>query len=130
MHLYHIRGSDAITFERMLQLQLSDYLPNPFITVPIAIFSSAFSADGSKFTVASENGVLAVWDIRSTAKPLKVLYPNTIKALIANGVLRTRLPGDLRGEGFRAVKFAGAGEKEVLAVTEVRRFLSFYCKTR
>ncbi|KAF8150105.1 hypothetical protein B0H34DRAFT_777129, partial [Crassisporium funariophilum] len=51
-----------------------------------ASFSTAFSGDGSKFAVSSQEGVVAVWDVRST-KPLKIFQTD-----------KTRVPGS--GGGF------------------------------
>jgi WD40 repeat protein len=99
-----------------------------------AAFSTAFSGDGSKFAVASQEGVIAVWDVRST-KPLKVFQ--TDKTRIAsgrtgNGGASNWLSDDpwewtrgTKAPGWcaRSVKFNG-GEgarlgKEVMAFTEV-----------
>ena len=55
----------------------------PFWLPPNALaasFSTAFSADGAKFAVASQEGVVAVWDVRST-KPMKVFQTNKTTGL-------------------------------------------------
>ena len=48
-----------------------------------ASFSTAFSGDGSKFAVASQEGVVAVWDVRSLRAPVRVWQ--TDKARGSNG---------------------------------------------
>jgi WD40 repeat protein len=90
-----------------------------------ASFSSAFSSDGSKFAVASQEGLVAVWDVRGMSKPIKVFQTD-----------KTRVPGwstgdpwewtntqVLPGWSVRNVKFNGGDGarlgKEIMAFTEV-----------
>ncbi|KAF8630707.1 hypothetical protein AX15_002760 [Amanita polypyramis BW_CC] len=74
VYLHHVSGGARLTFTPISSLTLPKpeglpfWLPTNALT---ASFSSAFSADGVKFAVASQEGVVAVWDVRST-KPMKV----------------------------------------------------------
>lgn len=112
-------------------------LPTPdYSTIPhpsdslVASFSTAFSSDGSKFAVASQEGVVAVWDVRSS-KPLKVCHTDKMRPRgagngFASGWLSDTSPWDWgrdisRGPGWsvRNVKFGGSSNgKEVLTFTE------------
>ena len=99
-----------------------------------ASFSSAFSADGSKFAVASQEGVVVVWDVRST-KPLKVFGTDKSRttplgARVATGGASgwmydlpwdwTRAGTPAPGWGVRSVKFSPPGVgREVMTFTEV-----------
>ncbi|KAF8335161.1 hypothetical protein F5887DRAFT_1063413 [Amanita rubescens] len=113
----------------------------PFWLPPNALaasFSTAFSADGAKFAVASQEGVVAVWDVRST-KPMKVFQTNKTTGLgpaaagwsnsAASGWLFEDVhfhgggAGTVRPPGWsvRSVKFGGGiggSGREVLAFTE------------
>ena len=87
VYLHRVTGGSRVTFSQMMKLSLSPYITvtptytyagySPYSSyhsnnaVP-ASFSTAFSANGSKFAVASQDGVVVVWDVRST-KPLKVI---------------------------------------------------------
>jgi hypothetical protein len=94
-----------------------------------ASFSTAFSLDGSKYAVASQEGVLVVWDVRST-KPLKVFQTDKSRVPggggngLATGWLSddffdwTRGSGRAPGWSVRSVKFGGSG-KELMTFTEV-----------
>jgi WD40 repeat protein len=93
-----------------------------------ASFSTSFSNDGTKFAVASQEGVVVVWDVRST-KPLKVFESDKTRGS-ASGSWTTWPPNDswdrprfrvlAPGWGFRSVKFSPSGSgKEVMVFTEV-----------
>ncbi|OAX32353.1 hypothetical protein K503DRAFT_805294 [Rhizopogon vinicolor AM-OR11-026] len=72
IYLHSLSGSAQLAFDRTSTLHVPPSIPpnhHPFI----ASFSTAWSADGLKFAVACQEGVVAIWDIRST-KPMKVLY--------------------------------------------------------
>lgn len=130
----------------MMKLSLSPYIAAlPMFTyttyspyhasnpVP-ASFSTAFSANGSKFAVASQEGAVVVWDVRST-KPLKVIQTDKERSLpsshgtsSASGWLYEssqawewgRGHGKAPGWGVRSVKFSPRGVgREVLTFTEV-----------
>ncbi|KAI0342612.1 hypothetical protein BDW22DRAFT_1357059 [Trametopsis cervina] len=141
--LHRITGGAHVKFSQMMKLSLSPYItafpsysygsPSQFhgpTPVP-ASFSSSFSANGSKFAVASQEGVVVVWDVRST-KPLKVIQTdksrggaaasNSWPSGMAGGYLYEdwiRFPNKAPGWGVRSVKFSprGAG-REVLTFTE------------
>ena len=100
----------------------------------MASFSTAFSGDGSKFAVASQEGLVAVWDVRST-KPLKVFETDKSRTprREGNGEASGWLSDEIfewSGSSFRApgwsvrnVKFGGSGDKEIMTFTEVRLLL-------
>lgn len=130
----------------MTKLSLSPYISamssysygfvSPYQSVqPVpASFSSSFSANGSKFAVASQEGVVVVWDVRST-KPLKVIETDKARSGASSGRWATGMasgwvydaPWDWgRGQakapgwGVRSVKFSPRGVgREVLTFTEV-----------
>lgn len=114
-----------------------------------ASFSTAFNEDGTKFVVASQEGVVAIWDVRST-KPLKVYQTDKARqpggafgatGNIANGAASgyvsddpwewTRGSSKAPGWSVRSVKFGYGGArhsgKEIMAFTEVS--MPTYCVT-
>ncbi|KAF7976957.1 hypothetical protein HWV62_5016 [Athelia sp. TMB] len=107
----------------------SSYSPQ-YPTALTASFSSAFSSDGTKFAVASQEGSVAVWDVRSSV-PLKVFHTarrphspqSTFSARESLGYSAdpwewTRGACAAPGWGVRSVKFANSGSGEVLLWTE------------
>ncbi|TFK93649.1 hypothetical protein K466DRAFT_80477 [Polyporus arcularius HHB13444] len=140
VYLHRITGGSRITFAPIATLSLSSYIQHSHdatgglsqvSSIP-ASFSSSFSADGSKFAVASQEGVVVVWDVRST-KPLKVF--NTDKSRspstgrIATGAASgwvydapwdwARGGARAPGWGVRSVKFSPPGVgREVMTFTE------------
>jgi WD40 repeat protein len=71
-------GGARITFTPLARLTLPPF-DTPVNVHPShgagalpASFCTAFSPSGSKFAVASQEGMVAVWDVRS-GKPMKVL---------------------------------------------------------
>ncbi|KAH9831631.1 WD40-repeat-containing domain protein [Rhodofomes roseus] len=137
--LYRIRGGAHLSFDPISKLSLAPYIANsPYYYTPSTLsinsvpasFSTAFSADGSKFVVGSQEGAVVVWDVRST-KPLKVMQTNKHRGLerIANGEASgylydqpwdwTRGAGSAPGWGVRSLKFSPSGVgREVLTFTE------------
>ncbi|KAI0789926.1 hypothetical protein C8Q75DRAFT_793057 [Abortiporus biennis] len=146
--LHRISGGSRITFAPMTKLSLSPYISTSASMInshtsygasPIpASFSTAFSANGSKFAVASQEGVVVVWDVRST-KPLKVIQTDktrgsnssSMNAGSGNGNGNasgwlfdtpwdwSRATGKAPGWGVRSVKFSPLGVgQEVMAFTE------------
>ncbi|THU80730.1 hypothetical protein K435DRAFT_874078 [Dendrothele bispora CBS 962.96] len=137
--LHRIYGSSRLTFSPIS----TPTVPSPaqfphFYSSPsfVGSFSSAFSPDGSKYAVASQEGVVAVWDVRST-KPLKVFqtdktrYPSASNNWgvtgtgYSNGWLSddpydwTRGNSKAPGWCVRNVKFGGNGcGKEIMTFTE------------
>lgn len=98
-----------------------------------AAFSTAWSATGSKFAVGGQDGVVSVWDVRSS-RPLRVLeterrvWARETEGGDGNGGASGWLRedpwyhqyGNAPGWGVRAVKFgSSASGREVLAFTEV-----------
>lgn len=145
VYLHRITGGSRLSFTPMAKLSLAPYItPAPFYNynpymyqttnVP-ASFSTAFSANGSKFAVASQEGVVVIWDVRST-KPLKVIQTDktrgsgTGSARAGPGGISawsfenqwdwTRGSANAPGWGVRSIKFSpnGVGQ-EVLTFTEV-----------
>lgn len=107
---YGAPGS-AITFEQMSTLYLLPQYNSVFVNwshYP-ALFSSAFSSDGTKFAVSSQEGTVMVWDIRSSL-PLKIIQTD-----------RTRQSGPVSYSrwGTRSLKFGGRAGKEVMVFNEV-----------
>ncbi|KAG6846709.1 hypothetical protein H0H93_012326 [Arthromyces matolae] len=93
-----------------------------------ASFSTAFSSDGLKFAVASQEGLLAVWDVRSS-KPLKVFQTEKSRVPAGNGAASGYMADEIfdwsGGSSFKApgwsvrnVKFGGSGDKELMTFTE------------
>jgi hypothetical protein len=77
VYLHGMTGGARITFTPLAQLTLPPFEPPPSV-YPVhngsalpASFCTAFSPSGSKFAVASQEGMVAVWDVRSR-KPMKV----------------------------------------------------------
>lgn len=130
IYFHHMRGGEPVTFEHIHDLLLPppDSCPILYPSALAASFSTAFSSDGMKFAVASQEGVLAVWDIRST-KPIKVIqtdksrwYPSEGGFLSDDPTDWTRGRSPAPGFSVRSVKFGsgGASGKEIMTFTEVR----------
>ncbi|RXW16425.1 hypothetical protein EST38_g9430 [Candolleomyces aberdarensis] len=135
VYIHSFRGGASISFSHIVTYSLPppDYsaIPSPSGSL-VASFSTAFSGDGLKFAVASQEGVVAVWDIRSS-KPLKVVHTEKTRApgvssIIGNGHASgwisddpwdwTRGGSGAPGWSVRNVKFGGSHGKEVLTFTE------------
>ncbi|KAI0326917.1 hypothetical protein GY45DRAFT_48245 [Cubamyces sp. BRFM 1775] len=134
VYIHRITGGSRISFTPIATLSLSPYIQQthtsgytPVSTID-ASFSTAFSADGSKFAVASQEGVVVVWDVRST-KPLKVFQTDKTRAAVSaagRGVGEWDYPWDWSrsgarapGWGVRSVKFSPSGVgREVMTFTE------------
>lgn len=146
VYLHRITGGARVSFSLMMKLSLSPYinfipsysygLITPYSTgAPVpASFSTAFSANGSKFAVASQEGVVVVWDVRSS-KPLKVIQTDKDRSSNtgshatggASGWIYESAFDWARGSqkapgwGVRSVKFSPRGVgREVMTFTEVR----------
>jgi len=151
VYFHRITGGAQVTFSPITNLVIPPPDSSPLgISSLAASFSTAFSSDGSKFAVASQEGVVAVWDVRSTSKPIKVFQTDKTRVpggnasgFVGNGAATGWLSDDpwewTRGNKapgwcVRNVKFNG-GEgarlgKEILAFTEVSYsascFVHFY----
>lgn len=133
--LHNLSGSSRLTFTPVSTLTLPAPSPSaygPVSTIP-ASFSTAFSPNGTKFAVASQEGMVVVWDVRSS-KPFKV-YESDKSRLpswcrsgsgLASGYLYddpwdwARGGARAPGWGFRCVKFndpVGHG-RELMTFTE------------
>ncbi|KAL4066864.1 hypothetical protein V8B97DRAFT_1949385 [Scleroderma yunnanense] len=122
IYLHHLTGGSRITFDHIITFNV----PPPddtwlYSAALAASFSTAFSADGMKFSVASQEGVVAVWDVRST-KPIKVIQTDKTRlptGQLGNGEASGWLSDDpfdwtrgnskAPGWGARNVKFNSAG---------------------
>ncbi|KAF7312701.1 DUF2415 domain-containing protein [Mycena indigotica] len=122
IYLHRLTGGGYVTATSIATLTLPPTPPNPNASPAlVASFSTAFSADGSKYAVASQEGFVAIWDVRST-RPLKVFH--TDKSRGGNASMAWD-PQDWsnwksRGPGWstRAVKFGGRPERELMMFTE------------
>lgn len=146
VYLHRVTGGARVTFSNMMKLSLSPHITAiPMFTYGLyspyhannpvpASFSTAFSANGSKFAVASQEGVVVVWDVRST-KPLKVVQTDKERSSSTSSHGNGGSSGWLfepasfdwgRGQskapgwGVRSVKFSPRGVgREVMTFTEV-----------
>jgi WD40 repeat protein len=144
VYLHRITGSRCTTFTPITTLTLPPPTFSPLnysSSSPAASFSTAFSADGSKFAIASQEGSVIVWDVRSS-KPLKIFHTDKTRTSFSkdgitnmNGNATGWLSDDpwdwsrgtskAPGWGVRSVKFGGGGDcghpgREVMTFTEVR----------
>ncbi|KAG6851964.1 hypothetical protein C0991_004574 [Blastosporella zonata] len=130
VYLHRMTGGARITFSPIATLKLPS-VTNTHVNYAsaslTASFSTAFSSDGSKFAVASQEGLLAVWDVRSS-RPMKIF--ETEKSRIpsshgnggASGWVADEIftGGNFKAPGWsvRNVKFGGSGDKEIMTFTE------------
>ncbi|KAJ7016950.1 WD40-repeat-containing domain protein [Mycena alexandri] len=125
--LHRLTGGAHVTAAHIATLTLpptSNLFSSPAL---VASFSTAFSADGSKYAVASQEGAVAVWDVRST-KPLRVFHTDKSRGSSSAGDSTTWLSEDpqewslrkSRGPGWSArnVKFGGRPGRELMLFTE------------
>ena len=134
VYFHSITGGARVTFSPITTLVVPPPDSSPlggYSTSSLAAsFSSAFSSDGLKFAVASQEGLVAVWDIRGMSKPIKVFQ--TDKTKVQGGGTIGWLSNDpwewIRGNKapgwcVRNVKFNGGDGarlgKEIMAFTEV-----------
>ncbi|KAG2358433.1 WD40-repeat-containing domain protein [Suillus spraguei] len=125
IYLHSLAGGARLTFNRVTTLQIPSAIhPNALV----ASFSTAWSADGLKFAVACQEGVIAIWDVRST-KPLKVLHTSRERGGGDSEWMSddpwdwTRRTSRAPGWGARSVKFGcggvgGRAGHEVMTYTE------------
>ncbi|KAA1477153.1 hypothetical protein DENSPDRAFT_844330 [Dentipellis sp. KUC8613] len=134
VYLHALTGGAQITFTQLSTLTLPPFdeicVPTYASALP-ACFSTAFSSCGTKFAVASQEGMVVVWDVRSY-KPMKVFQtdrtrsPGRVGNNAASGWLYedswdwARAGSRAPGWGVRNVKFspAGHGGKELMVFTE------------
>ncbi|KAH7930207.1 hypothetical protein BV22DRAFT_1125157 [Leucogyrophana mollusca] len=135
VHLHQLNGGSRITFTPIATLAVPP--PDSFVYThtPSASFSTAFSNDGMKFAVASQEGVVAVWDVRSS-KPMKIMQTDRMRMPIGqpgngdgSGWLSeypwdwTRGNSKAPGWGVRSLKFGAGGSHghsghEIMTFTE------------
>ena len=137
IYLHHLTGGPCITFAPVVILNVPPPDARLYSPSLSASFSTSFSHDGMKFAVASQEGVVAVWDVRST-KPMKVIQTDKTRSPVGhlgNGEESSMLSDDpwdwtrgnskAPGWGARSVKFGAGGTHgrpghEVMIFTEVR----------
>ncbi|KAH7884335.1 hypothetical protein F5I97DRAFT_1441168 [Phlebopus sp. FC_14] len=135
IYLHQVTGGCRITFTPILTLNIPPPDARFYSPSLAASFSTAFSADGMKFAVASQEGVVAVWDVRST-KPMRVIQTDKTRVPPgqsgngeASGMLSddpwdwTRGSSRAPGWGARNVKFGTGGTHglpghEIMTFTE------------
>ncbi|KAI0313643.1 hypothetical protein OF83DRAFT_513177 [Amylostereum chailletii] len=129
VYLHALTGGARITFTCLDKLTLphfDQFCPPSYSNAVPASFSTAFSSCGTKFAVASQEGMVAVWDVRST-KPLKVFQTDRARAPAGRHTdwyedsWDWTRPGNIApGWGVRNVKFspAGHGGREIMTFTE------------
>ncbi|KAJ6620062.1 hypothetical protein B0H10DRAFT_1115965 [Mycena sp. CBHHK59/15] len=123
--LHRLTGGAQITASPIAAVTLpATPFPALFSSPALAAsFSTAFSADGSKFAVAAQEGVVAVWDVRST-RPLRVFHTDKgrsgASAWLSDDPAEWSRVGRARGPGWsaRSVKFGGRPGRELMAFTE------------
>ncbi|KAL0067694.1 hypothetical protein AAF712_005134 [Marasmius tenuissimus] len=138
--LHRIDGGSRLTFTPIATLPMPppDRSPLSFASASLAAsFSTAFSRDGMKYAVASQEGVVAIWDVRSS-QPLKVFQTDKGRMPLEGGHWSggwlsddpyewTRGNSKAPGWSVRNVKFGcGGGSgvgKEVMTFTEHTSFL-------
>ncbi|KAF8517387.1 hypothetical protein BU17DRAFT_8947, partial [Hysterangium stoloniferum] len=137
-YLYHITPGQSVTLSHITTYILPPPPPPPqspslssTATSPpnirsVACFSTAWSPDGFKFAVASQEGQLCVWDVRSTV-PIFTFWttfrPNSYwKGRIQDntGLFHSTRPDDNGlDSGIRSVEFTGGpGGRELLLWVE------------
>jgi WD40 repeat protein len=141
VYLHSLSGGRCTTFTSIMTLTLPPMAPSPVsyaTSSPVASFSTAFSTNGTKFAVASQEGSVVIWDVRSS-KPLKIYHTDQTRASVSktdgNGSASGWLSDDpwdwsrggsrAPGWGVRSVKFGSGGAhghpgKEFMIFTEVR----------
>ena len=149
VYFHRITGGARVTFSPIITLVIPPPDSSPlggYSTSSLAAsFSAAFSSDGSKFAVASQEGLVAVWDVRGMSKPIKVFQTDKTRVpggsaseFMGNGGATGWLSDDpwewTRGNKapgwcVRNVKFNGGDGarlgKEIMAFTEVSFLFQF-----
>ncbi|KAF8839641.1 hypothetical protein BDN67DRAFT_969753 [Paxillus ammoniavirescens] len=135
IYLHQLTGGPCTTFTPIVTLNIPPPNARLYSSSLSASFSTAFSSDGMKFAVASQEGVVAVWDVRST-KPIKVIQTDKTRlpaGQLGNGEANIMLSDDpwdwtrgnskAPGWGARSVKFGAGGTHgrpghEIMTFTE------------
>ncbi|KAF9260046.1 hypothetical protein L218DRAFT_962987 [Marasmius fiardii PR-910] len=138
--LHRISGGSKLSFTPITTLTMPppDRSPLSFPSTSLAAsFSTAFSNDGMKYAVASQEGVVAIWDVRST-KTLKVFQTDKARVPSEGGPWTggwlsddpyewTRGNSKAPGWSVRNVKFGSGGGngigREIMTFTEHTSFL-------
>lgn len=145
VYLHRLTGGARISFTPITTLAIPppDISPLNYSSSSLAAsFSTAFSSNGTKFAVASQEGVVVVWDVRSS-KPLKIFQTDKTRLPPSKGSGNGSASGWLSddpwewtrgnskapGWSVRSVKFGNGGEggnsgKELMSFTEVSKLLA------
>lgn len=135
VYLHRLSGGSRLSFTPITTLSLPPPEPSSFCyssSSLAASFSTSFSSNGTKFAVASQEGAVVVWDVRSS-KPLRVFRTDQNRMPSksptnggAGGWLSddpwdwTRDAYRAPGWGVRSVKFGSDDSgREIMAFTEV-----------
>lgn len=133
VYLHHLSSSSRLTFTPITTLTLPPPDGTLYYTSSLAAsFSTAFSSNGTKFAVASQEGSVVVWDVRSS-QPLKIFQTDKTRMPAGrsmNGGASGWLSDDpwdwsrggyqAPGWGVRSVKFGSSDSgREVMTFTEV-----------
>lgn len=134
VYLHRLTGGSRISFAPITTLALppADLSPLSYPSSLAASFSTAFSSDGTKYAVASQEGIVVVWDVRST-KPCKIFQTDKTRVPSGTGSASGWLSDDpwewtrgnskAPGWSVRNVKFGNGGSngsgKEIMTFTEV-----------
>jgi len=140
VYLHRLSGGSRLTFTPITTLTLPppDASSLCYSSSSLAAsFSTAFSSNGTKFAVASQEGAVVIWDVRSS-KPLKVFQTDKTRMPSsksptnggASGWLSddpwdwTRGAYQAPGWGVRSVKFGSNDSgREIMTFTEVTQNL-------
>jgi len=135
VYLHRLSGGSRLTFTPITTLTLPPPDNSSLYHISsnlAASFSTAFSSNGTKFAVASQEGAVAVWDVRSS-KPLKVFQTDKNRMPEGKSMMNGNASGWLSddpwdwtrggyqapGWGVRSVKFgSGDSGKEIMTFTE------------
>ncbi|KIM80434.1 hypothetical protein PILCRDRAFT_822564 [Piloderma croceum F 1598] len=133
VYLHHLSGGSQLTFTPITTLSLPPPDGTLYYTSSnlAASFSTSFSSNGTKFAVASQEGSVVVWDVRSS-KPLKIFQTDKTR-MPAGRSMNSGASGWLSddpwdwsrggyqapGWGVRSVKFGSSDSgREVMTFTE------------
>ncbi|KIY46642.1 hypothetical protein FISHEDRAFT_46987 [Fistulina hepatica ATCC 64428] len=117
LYLHRISGGAEATFSKISSFTFPMDAAEPhFQPSLVASFSTAFSADGTKFAVTSQTGSVAIWDVRST-RPLKTFATDKCRGASSDDSLDWSRESSAPPWCVRCVKFGGGG-REVMVFAE------------
>jgi len=92
VYLHDMRGSSLVDFHpiAIVPLPVPTNVPPHYPTTRPSVFTASFcaawSADGSKYAVGSQEGVVAVYDTRRTSRPLHVAQVDKMRGMGPGGL--------------------------------------------